>query len=79
MDIFFRNTSENVQNIETALIEFGFTKGFFDLKEFYDPGSIIRVGVPPVRIEMLNTISGLSTDQVWENKIVDPNTKTQLM
>jgi predicted nucleotidyltransferase len=69
MDIFFRNTSENIHQIEKALIEFGFTEGSFNLDEFYDQGSIIRMGVPPVRIELINAISGLTFDQVWENKI----------
>jgi len=69
MDIFFRNASENINNIENALIDFGFTKGSFNLDEFYDPGSIIRMGIPPVRIEMINTISGLTFDQVWKNKV----------
>ena len=69
MDIFFQNTSENIHRIEKALIEFGFTEGSFDLDEFYDQGSIIRMGIPPVRIELINTISGLTFDEVWENKI----------
>jgi hypothetical protein len=47
MDIFFRNTSENTNNIENALVNFGFTKGSFDLDEFYVPGSIIEWGYHP--------------------------------
>ena len=71
LDIFFRSSSENIGKIENALEKFGFPKGSVSLEEFYDQGSIIRMGVPPVRIEMINTISGLTFDEVWANKISD--------
>jgi predicted nucleotidyltransferase len=71
LDIFFRCTPENINKIEIALENFGFPKGSVSLKEFYDQGSIIRMGIPPVRIEMINTISGLTFDEVWTHKVFD--------
>ena len=41
------------------------------MESFYDEGSIIRIGIPPVRIEMINIISGVSFDEVWNNKKPD--------
>jgi hypothetical protein len=69
LDIFFRPSPENISKIENALANFGFPKGSVSLKDFYDQGSIIRMGLPPVRIVMINTISGLTFDEVWEHKV----------
>jgi predicted nucleotidyltransferase len=69
MDLFFRATSGNISRIRSALRQFGMDTTDDQVQEFFDPGSIIRMGFPPVRLEMINTISGLSFDHVWENRI----------
>lgn len=67
MDLFFRNTEENISRICRALDKFGIPVGKEQRKEFADPESIIRMGVPPVRLEMFNTISGVSFEEVWKS------------
>lgn len=69
LDIFFRNSDENIRKILSALKNFGLPPDESVLNALHDPGSIIRMGIPPVRIEMINMISGLSFDEVWKKRI----------
>ena len=69
MDIFFRSSDDNARKILRVLREFGFSVDETILRDLRDPGSIIRMGIPPVRIEMISTISGLSFGEVWQRRI----------
>ena len=68
MDLFFRNTPANISRIAKALSRFGLPTTINEQSRFADPGNIIRLGIPPVRLEMINNISGLSFDEVWERR-----------
>ncbi len=69
IDLFYANTRKNILNIQKALKKFGITTTAEQLSEFEDPGSIIKMGFPPVKIEMINSISGLSFKEVWKHRI----------
>ena len=69
IDLFYKNSENNVLSIQKALLRFGIPTTSEQLIDFKDPGSIIRMGSPPVKIEMINSISGLSFNEVWKNKI----------
>jgi hypothetical protein len=60
--LFVRPTSENAERILAALDEFGF--GSLNLSEgdLTTPGMIVQLGVPPVRIDLITSITGVS----WE-------------
>lgn len=67
IDLFYKNSKENLLKIQTALFKFGIPTTSEQLIEFEEPGSIIRMGFPPVKIEMINSISGVSFEEVWNN------------
>ncbi len=69
MGIFFRSSDANARKVLCALLDFGLPVDETILNDLRDPGSIIRMGIPPVRIEMINRISGLSFDEAWERRI----------
>lgn len=62
IDLFVRPTNENAERILAALDEFGF--GSLDLSkdDFTTPGLIVQLGVPPVRIDIITSVSGVP----WE-------------
>ena len=70
MDLFFRARKESISRIRKALRKFGLNTIDDQVKEFMDPGSIVRMGIPPVRLEMINNLSGLSFDEVWEHRVL---------
>jgi hypothetical protein len=69
LDIFFRESEKNSRNVLAAFNDFGLPVNEQIFNELRVPGNIIRMGFPPVRIEMMNTISGLSFADVWDNRV----------
>jgi len=61
---------ENAQNIVRALNAFGFQNLSLTESDFSKEDSIIQLGYPPFRIDILTSIDGVAFDQAWEKKIV---------
>jgi len=62
LDILVRPDPENAQRIFRALVEFGFGSTGLAAEDFTKPDQVIQLGVPPVRIDIVNSITGVS----WE-------------
>jgi predicted nucleotidyltransferase len=58
LDIWVAMTPVNATRLATALGRFGFAAA--DAEVFMTPRQIVRMGVPPVRIEILNEVSGVT-------------------
>lgn len=69
LDILIRNSPENSARLESALQEFGM--GSLDLKaaDFVDSYRVVQLGVPPNRIDLLTSISGVTFDEAWVGRI----------
>ena len=50
---------------------FGFNVAELTVDLFLKEDQVIRMGVPPVRIELLTTISGVKFDDCYAGRIVD--------
>ena len=66
MDIWVGIDPGNSHKVATALQRFGFPKAEAQL--FRERGKIIRMGVPPLRIEVLTSISGVDFSQAFANR-----------
>jgi len=55
-DFRVARTAENVHKIDRALREFGFAATLLSPDLFLTPNNIVRIGVPPLRIEILTSI-----------------------
>jgi hypothetical protein len=69
LDILFKNSPQNIHRLISALNFFGFSTDSLDDVAFSEQGKIIRMGVSPVMIELINVISGVSFETAWENRI----------
>lgn len=69
LDVFFRNADDNITRLRSALDLFGLPTTEEQAREFSDPGSIIRLGFAPFRIEMMNDISGITFEEAWGQRI----------
>jgi hypothetical protein len=69
IDILVKPDPINATRILTALDKFGF--GSLDLSrdDFAYPHNVIQLGVPPVRVDILTSISGVSWDEAWSGKV----------
>lgn len=68
IDFWIRPTRENARALILAVEEFGF--GFMKITEDdIVSGKIVQMGVPPVRIDLITILDGLSTDDIWTGKV----------
>ena len=69
MDIFIQRDEINADKLIQKLQKFGF--GSLDLtkEDFLKPDFIIQLGVPPVRIDILTSISGVEFDEAWKIRV----------
>jgi hypothetical protein len=52
------------------LTEFGFAAETLEPGLFLQEGKIVRMGVPPLRIEILTTISGVSFTECFRDRVL---------
>lgn len=59
MDIWIAVSDKNAESISKVLCEFGMPPAEVDKRHFLENDQIIRMGVPPVRIEVITKASGI--------------------
>lgn len=68
LDIFVEPTTTNIRKISCSLQDFGFNDSAVNWDLFLIGEEVIRLGNPPLRIDILPKISGISWKEVWKNK-----------
>jgi hypothetical protein len=69
LDILVRNSGENAQRLESVLAAFGFTALGLKAADFIEPDRVIQLGVPPIRIDILTSITGIPFEEAWSERI----------
>ena len=69
IDLFVRPTRENAERILAALAEFGFGSLDLSVEELTKPGMVVQLGVPPVRIDIITRVSGVSWERANAAKV----------
>jgi len=70
MDVWVAIHEKNAAKLVDALREFGFDLPELEKSLFLTSGKIIRMGVPPIRLEILTSIDGLEFETCYRNRIV---------
>ncbi len=68
IDIFVHPSPENAQKILSALADFGFGSLNLKVDDFQTPDSVLQLGVPPVRIDIITSITGVSWEEADKGK-----------
>ena len=71
MDIWIAMTPVNADRIVKVLKEFGFDLPELSIDLFLKEWQIIRLGVPPVRIEIATMISGVNFSECYDERVLD--------
>lgn len=71
MDIWVDREQENAERLVEVLREFGFGGSDPSLEMFLKESQVIRMGVPPVRIELLTSVSGVGFEECYAERIVE--------
>jgi predicted nucleotidyltransferase len=70
LDILIRDTEENAQAVFRALSAFGAPLSSYTPSDFHGhPSTVIQFGVPPNRIDVLQSIDGIETEKVWLSRV----------
>jgi len=70
LDIFIDPTKANAKRLLLALSEFGFGGVGLRVEDFITPDRVAQLGYPPVRIDILTAISGVTFAQAWRGRKV---------
>lgn len=71
MDIWIALHPENAQKVVDTLRDFGFDTPDLAPDLFLQDESMVRMGNVPLRIELLTSISGVTFDECYSNRVVD--------
>jgi hypothetical protein len=71
IDIWIAIHPNNAQKIVEVIREFGFGSEEVSEKLFLEESKVIRMGMPPLRIEVLTTISGVDFEECYLERNVD--------
>lgn len=68
VDVLVRPTKENAKRLLVALGDFGFGSLGLTTDDFSVPNQVVQLGVAPIRIDILTSITGVSWEDADRNK-----------
>lgn len=69
LDVFVKADPENAQRILEALEAFGFGSVGLTREDFERPDQVVELGVPPVRVDIITSLTGVSWDEACAGRI----------
>ena len=70
MDIWIAINEQNAMKMVEALKEFGFDPPELQKELFLKDQKVIRMGVPPMRLEILTSIDGVNFKTCFNNRVI---------
>lgn len=67
LDIYVRPTVQNAGRVLAALRAFGFGGVGLSQRDFDNPGKVVQLGFPPLRIDLMTSISGVTWEDAEQN------------
>ena len=69
LDVFVRPSTGNAELLVASLNQFGFEASGFTPSDFAEGDQVVQLGRPPNRIDVLTSLSGVSTDDAFAGKV----------
>ena len=69
LDVFVKPDPINAKSIMQALNEFGFGAVGLTEADFIEEGKVVQLGVPPVRVDILTSITGVQWEQAQSGRV----------
>lgn len=69
IDIFIQPNKINAEKIYTVLIKFGAPLQNITVEDFSIPGTVFQIGVIPRRIDIINSIDGVTFEDAYKNRV----------
>ena len=69
LDVWVRPSQRNAQSVLNALGSFGAPIANISVADLTTPGTIIQIGVEPVRVDIITAIDGVEFDPAWNSRM----------
>lgn len=70
LDVLVGPDADNADNVMVALNEFGFGNIGLTATDFEKEGNVIQLGFPPIRVDILTSITGITWKQAESGSVV---------
>lgn len=70
LDVWISANEKNALKMVEALRQFGFDLPDLNKEVFLKEKKVIRMGVPPMRLEILTSIDGVRFDECFSNRVI---------
>src|SRR4030043_1548829 len=71
MNIWIAVNPQNAHKLVAALKDFGFDTSELSPELFLQEGQIVRMGVQPMRIEIMTSATGVNFEECYKTRVVD--------
>lgn len=68
-DLLVEPTRENADRLMQALDDFGFGNTGLSSRDFQTADTVVQLGVAPVRVDILTSISGVTWEEAWAGRV----------
>ncbi len=68
IDFWIKPEKENAEKLVKTLIEFGFGSLDININDFTKENSIVQLGFPPERIDLITSVDGLLFEDCWKER-----------
>jgi hypothetical protein len=69
MHVWVQPSRENARRVIDALVAFGAPMHGTTLDDLSGPNFVLQIGVPPVRIDVITSITGVEFDEAWPARL----------
>jgi hypothetical protein len=69
LDLWIRPTAENARRVFDALVSFGAPLADLSVEDLHSPDLVYQIGLPPCRIDLLTSISGIDFESAWSGRL----------
>jgi hypothetical protein len=70
MDVWIKNTEANAMKMVEVIKDFGFGSMDLSIDDFVSADQVVQLGFPPVRIDIMQTLSGVDFDEAYKMKSI---------
>lgn len=72
LDVWVEPRPENAARVMSALAQFGAPLSEVSVDDFSHPGIVFQMGLPPLRVDILTELSGLTFAEAWPTRTQAP-------
>lgn len=69
LDIWVDRNEENAVRLIRALGDFGFASVGLTVSDFLEPGQVVQLGQPPLRVDLITSLEGLDFASCYPSRI----------